>query len=356
VTDHPVTTPVDALDWPAFTQRSLDELKLQDDRYQPTSFWGPGLEELLGDLSKMGIERFKAWPSSGFWFYPRYGSSFTNATIEATFAAAKEANPRAARNWVQQALSGSFEARRDFDAMRLAWDHTRWPFDLHGLGESHVGTPTQYFRFTQQEHGWTRPYLNYLLCLAALSRHVKGPPQSVLEIGGGFGVLGEILMSRDPEVRYVDLDIPPLLTVASYYLTALFGDRVSVYDDTVPVSGLLAPTRSAVLPNWRLEDLRGDFEVFVNCYSFQEMEPHVVENYAACVAALGPEWVVSNNSRAGKPKAADGHRIGVQEPVTSARIVQMFAKHGYRLVEAFGSPLQNSAAELVILHRAARAA
>ena len=76
---------------------------------------------------------------------------------------------------------------------------------------------------TGKDHGWTRPYLNYMLCMAALSQHVDKPPTSVLELGGGFGVLGEFLLARGPQMRYVDLDIPPLLTVASYYLRTLYG-------------------------------------------------------------------------------------------------------------------------------------
>ena len=168
----------------------------------------------------------------------------------------------------------------------------------------------------------------------------------MLELGGGFGVLGEILLSRSNRVRYVDLDIPPLLTVASYYLRELVGDRVDVYDDSW--AGRLGPDRSAVLPSWRIDDVDGPFDLFVNCFSFQEMEPDVVANYAAKVAEKDVTWVVSLNSRKGKPKAGDGG-IGVVEQVTSARIVEMFGTHGYELVATYGSPYLRSAGELVVL-------
>ena len=129
-------------------------------------------------------------------------------------------------------------------------------------GEASIGEPLQHLHLRGDRRGWTKPYLNYLLCLAALSRHIDRPPRSVPEIGGGYGVLGEIMMSRSPKVRYVDLDIPPLMTVASYYLRALFGERVDVYDEAW--SGRVGLDRSAVLLSWRIDDVDGPFDVFVS--------------------------------------------------------------------------------------------
>ena len=34
------------------------------------------------------------------------------------------------------------------------------------------------------------------------------------------------------------------------------------------------------LPNWEIENLVGDIDLFVNFISFQEMEPQIVKNYA----------------------------------------------------------------------------
>jgi putative sugar O-methyltransferase len=196
-----------------------------------------------------------------------------------------------------------------------------------------------------------------LLCLAALSRHVDEPPRHVLEIGGGFGVLGEILMQRDQHARYVNLDIPPLLTVASYYLTTLFGERVRIpdaMDDPVDdaVDDAVDPAQSACLPNWRLPDVRGPFDVFVNSFSFQEMEPHVVDHYVGMVSDIGVTYVVSLNSREGKRRATAGTEGGVLDPVTSDLIIEQFGRRGYTVCGRYGEPLIRSAGELVVLERA----
>lgn len=342
-----------APDWTALTEQSLHELTLTDSVYRPTNFWGPGLEQLLDNMREIGLETFKSWPTAGIWFYPRYGNGFTNASIAATYEAALTANPWASQPFLAGALNGSLNARRDYDSAQLAWDQQRWPYDLTGFGESGVGRPPQAYRLSSatEEVAFGRPYLNYLLCLAALSRHVDTPPRSFLEIGGGFGCLGEIVLSRDPSARYVDLDIPPLLTVSTYYLQKLFGaDAVQSFAD-VPAIGPLTLTGSAVLPNWRVRDVEGPFDVFVNSYSFQEMEPDVVEHYVDAVAAKQVRHVVSLNSRFGKPKAAKSGDWGALEPVTSAMIVALFQARGYTLSGTYDDPLLRSEAQLNVLTR-----
>ena len=313
--------------WDGVTQRCLAEIDGADPLYRPTNFWQPGMRQLLTEMEELGLQRFKSWPSATYWFYPTYANLRPEA-VAAVLERAIEVQPGVREAWVRGVLSGSAEARRDLEVVRILWDHRRWPFRVMSHGEARIGESPQRFRLTRDRRGWTKPYLNYLLCLAALSRHVERPPRSMLEIGGGFGVLGEILMRRSSEVRYVDLDIPPLLSVATYYLRELFGDRIDEYDNDW--SGPVGTDRSAVLPPWRIEDVEGPFDVFMNSFSFQEMEPAVVANYVTKVAEKDVSYVVSLNSRKGKRKASEGG-IGVIEPVTSASIIEMFDAHGYEL-------------------------
>jgi putative sugar O-methyltransferase len=331
-------------DWTGMTKQLLEDVRECDPRYRPTNFWTPGLREILADLETRGLETFKSWPTAGFWFYPSYGRPLAPGTVDKTFKHAAKANPALEKLTWLRSLNGVHEATRDFDAARLTWDQDRWPVDLAGLGESAVGRPPRHYALTDTDVRWGKPYLNYLLCLAALSRHVDAPPRHFLEIGGGFGVLGEILLQRDERARYVNVDIPPLLTVASYYLTSLFGDRVRTPQDQ-------DATGSACVPTWRLPEVRGPFDVFVNSFSFQEMEPHVVDHYTGMVADLGVPYVVSLNSRAGKRLATAGTEGGVLDPVTSDRIVEMFGSRGYRVCGRYGDPLIHSAGELVVLKR-----
>lgn len=339
-------------DWTGLTKHLLEGVRDCDPIYRPTNFWTPGLREILADLEQRGLEGFKSWPTAGFWFYPSYHAQLSPKTFEKVFKLVRKENPDLDKvSWIRT-TNGFHEALRDFDAARLTWDQERWPFDLNGFGESAVGMPPRHYGLTYEDSvRWGKPYLNYLLCLAALSRHVDELPRSFLEIGGGFGVLGEIVLRRDDQARYVNLDIPPLLTVSSYYLTTLFGDRVRI-PDPLDADGPVDPAASACLPNWRLPDVTGQFDVFVNSFSFQEMEPHVVEHYTGMVADLGVTYVVSLNSREGKRRATEGAEGGVLDPVTSDRIIAMFGERGYSVRGRYGSPYLYSAGELVVLKRA----
>lgn len=320
--------------------------------YRPTSFWTPGLRQLSAELRAHGLESFKSWPGASTWFYPIYGNGFSDADISAMLEHARAVNPQTREAWLSAALDGSLEARRDFDAVRLAWDQDRWPFDIQGQGESHIGGPPQRYLITGSDKaGLTKPYLNYLLCLAALSRHVEAEPTSFLEIGGGFGTLGEIVLGHNDAARYVNLDIPPLLTVASYYLAQLFGPDAVMLSAEAPEQGEIEVTRSACLPTWRLPDVAGPFDVFMNSYSFQEMEPDVVEHYVQAVADLEVRYALSFNSVHGKPKHVEGQEGGVLDPVTSARIIDMFQRRGYRLLGTYRDPLVVAAAEIAVLER-----
>jgi hypothetical protein len=81
------------------------------------------------------------------------------------------------------------------------------------------------------------------------------------------------------------------------------------------------------------------------------MEPDVVGHYVNQVAAKDVSYVVSLNSRRGKPRATNENDIGVIEQVTSDRIVSMFEARGYELLGRHGDPLVQSSSELVVLRR-----
>jgi len=59
-------------------------------------------------------------------------------------------------------------------------------------------------------------------------------PKTVLEVGGGFGTLGEILATTGiDDLRYIDIDIPPMSFIAQSYLCDVLGaGNVATYDLT----------------------------------------------------------------------------------------------------------------------------
>jgi hypothetical protein len=174
------------------------------------------------------------------------------------------------------------------------------------------------------------------LGLAMLKKHLDGDvPRTVMEIGGGFGTLGEILSSAGIKgLRYIDIDIPPMSFVAQRYLSEVLGkDHVATYAQTLDQSAIdvsLLP-QTSVLCSWQVERVQGNVDLFVNFISFQEMEPHIVKNYLRHVARLGTRWILLRNLREGQIVWKDSSSFGVDTPILSDDYLAMLP--GYELVE-----------------------
>lgn len=181
--------------------------------------------------------------------------------------------------------------------------------------------------------------------------------RTVLEIGGGFGSLGEILLA-DPrnDIFYIDVDIAPTIVCAYHYLAAIHGaTAVLDYMSTrmnvkLDIAQMRASHRAATLASWQIPKLQGKIDLFVNFISFQEMEPAVVRNYLAQVDRLEPRFVLLRNIREGKAKATAPSQVGVLEPIKGEmyddylRPYQLIARNtvpfGYRTVDGFHSELR----------------
>jgi hypothetical protein len=143
-----------------------------------------------------------------------------------------------------------------------------------------------------------------------------------MEIGGGFGTLGEILLQDDRnEAFYINVDIPPVAFVSSYYLQELLGkENVAVYSDlkdkdVLNINELKQQYKALDICSWQLPKLQGKIDLFVNFISFQEMEPDVVENYCNYVDKLQPKYILLRNMLEGKKKNDANYKVGVEEPI-----------------------------------------
>lgn len=335
--------------WGAMLTHTLQQLVGADPLYAPTHFWQPGVRALLSDLEKRGLDDFKRWPSAHFFFYPIMRPAFSYAMVDEVMPTLRQASPSAPERWFRDHLVGSSEAHRDLDIVLAALDSERLPLDVNLSGESEIGSPPQRYRpLGTDGPAFGKPHLNYLKVLAAASNYIDHPIDSTLEIGAGFGALGEILLSSFPDMQYVDIDIPPLSTVAHHYLSKRFPDMTFVAAGAggAPLAG--KGHDSACLSTFDLPRIDGEVDLFVNCFSFQEMEPHVVDNYVEHVSRLRAKTVISLNSRRGKPKQ-DEAAVSVQSPVTSSYITEAFARRGYEPVAQLGRPFAPPQAELLIM-------
>jgi len=316
-----------------------DDMRTQNELYRPSAFWEEASSRIVDEICEHGIHNFRRLRYPLSFFVPTFGSPgnfFSQANAELLHTTLEQVAPEAnkAQLSLSQFLSGETSAKADYRVLLAADSPDKLPY-LHTFSESKVGHPVEHFEF--EGRCFSRSALNYMLGLSLLKKHLglDEVPRTVLEIGGGFGTLGEILANAGIEgLHYVDIDIPPTSYVAQYYLTEALGvEKVTSYAQTkeqseIEISQL---TPISVLCAWQIEKLRGDVDLFVNFISFQEMEPHIVKNYLQHVARLNTRWVLLRNMREGKQVKKPGQLAGVETPILSEDYLSMLP--GYELVE-----------------------
>ena len=341
-------------------QKAFALLEKQSDLYRPTSFWSEASQKLAHEFEEIGIENFRRGPLALSYFVPSYGPPALGLLKEQVELLTQTFNRhypdhKRGRLTLNAYLSGHLNALADYRVL-IAANSEPDAFGLTSFSESSVGNPNEQFTFDAKQY--SRSALNYLLGLSLLKQHVDlSSVNTVLEIGGGFGTLGEIL-GKAPQkgLKYIDVDIPPTHFAAEYYLKTVFdNDKVASFAglndlSTINISNLPDFT---VMCSWQLEKLQGEVDLFVNFISFQEMEPEVVENYLGHVNRLGAKWILLRNMREGKQRATSSVS-GVRDPILDADYIK-FLQHyeliernvhpyGYQTVDGFHS-------ELFLFHR-----
>jgi putative sugar O-methyltransferase len=330
-------------------------MSLQNELYKPTSFWADASQIIVDELQEHGVENFRSIPSTLDYFVPTYGmpgNGFDDNTANDLVALinTKTGGDKKQVQLVKDFISGKINALADYRTLLAADDQSKLPY-LHTFSESTVGKPIEQFEFDGRK--FSRSALNYLLGLVMLKRHLNNDiPKTVLEIGGGFGTLGEVLLGTGiTNVKYIDIDIPPTSFVSQYYLSEVAGkNNVATYQSThnMPVIDINILPAISVLCSWQIEKLQGEIDLFVNYISFQEMEPHVVQNYLNQVSRLKSKWILLRNMKEGKQiKTAD--TVGVEIPILSDDYARMLPQYklvernvfpfGYRTVDNYNSEL-----------------
>ncbi|PLA74888.1 putative sugar O-methyltransferase [Hydrogenovibrio sp. SC-1] len=308
--------------------------------YRPSAFWAEASLELVKEFEANGIENFRRLMASLLFFVPTYGfpgNALSEEIVQQLETALEQVNAsEKQQEIVSQFTSGYVAALADYRVF-MATNGPRPSIegcvDLRSFSESQVGNPVEQFEF--DNHFYSRSALNYLLGLSFLQQYVPlHTINTVLEIGGGFGTLGEIVLKTFNSAQYIDVDIPPTSMVSEYYLQKVFGaDQVSTYEDTATLTDIAVNSlqKASVLNSWQIEQLSGDVDLFVNFISFQEMEPEIVQNYLAHVKRLNAKWLLLRNMREGKQLRSQ-HRFGVETPILTEDYIRMVG--GYELVDS----------------------
>lgn len=279
------------------------DLNIQKKIYHPTTFWKNVSLNFNNIFKKKGLKNFRRYNLSTNYFVPMY--NFLREKNLDTLKKKSKNYSKKFKYYLENLISGEFEALSDYKTF-LAGDNKKKNPVLNKFSESKIGRPIEHFKFDNKFY--SRSSLNYLLGLVFMKRNIrKFSPKTFLEIGGGFGTLGEILYSsKIKNLRYINVDIPPLSLVSEYYLTKNFGTKnvESYFENRVKKKISINKLKKKItcLCSWQIEKLVGKIDIFVNFISFQEMEPDVVKNYMKHVIRLSPKFILLRNLKEGKQK------------------------------------------------------
>lgn len=314
----------------------LADMAHQSHLYQPTEFWKFCSKEIVDFLRSPDSEMFcfKSWKVARDYFIPRYSAPPSKRVMqcfERVIELFQEVHYPWIRHNLEYFLKGKMEAEADYRVFQAS-DSQQVPI-LNHFSENPLGQSDDMYEFDGKN--FTKSSLNYLRGLAFLKKKCPLEKlQNVIEIGGGYGILGEILLKSDDRLFYVDCDIPPLSFVSTWYLQQLFGiEKVADYQMTrnmeiIDIEDLRQKGfRSAVICPWQLPRIKGSFQLACNFISFQEMEKAVVKNYVNLINPLLDGVFLLRNLKEGKKIKSDSNPLGVNDPITFTDYLEFFQSY-----------------------------
>lgn len=163
-----------------------------------------------------------------------------------------------------------------------AWEYSlfedgRW----EGLGLPPIGNPYGYR--IQGEIIEANCFMNdYRSQLT--TRLTEGIERPVVgEIGGGVGFFAYYLLRRNPNVVYINFDLPENLFISSYLLSMAYPDkRILYYDSTIKQldTATLKHYDIILMPNFMLPKLASlSIDFFINTISLSEMDYEIISEY-----------------------------------------------------------------------------
>jgi len=300
--------------------------------YKPSIFWEDLNASFTNIFNNKNIKKFRRNELANNFFVPLYTNIREGKTDEILKLVKKKKFSNRFKTDIRNFITGKNAAFADYRTFVSGDVKNKFPL-LNKFSESKIGTPKEHFKF--EGRYFSRSSLNYLNGIVFLKQNTKNfVPKTILEIGGGFGSLAEILKySGIKEFKYINLDLPIILKVCNYYLSKIFSVKEITHNIT-PIKkdiNINKLNKISLLENWQIENLIGKIDLFVNFISFQEMEPNIVKNYLNQVSRLKPKYILLRNLREGK-QMRNKNSIGVKKPTKLKNYIN-FLRGNYELVK-----------------------
>ena len=135
----------------------------------------------------------------------------------------------------------------------------------------------------------------------------------VVELGGGFGGLAYYLLRDNPQVTYVDFDLPEATALASYYLMRCLPNvPIRLYGEAELSAEVLATPGFVMMPSFEIMKMPSkSAAVSFNSYSLAEMAPAAIRVYLDQIARITCGYFLHVNHNRNAVLSAD--KFGVEE-------------------------------------------
>jgi len=141
--------------------------------------------------------------------------------------------------------------------------------------------------------------VRHMLVLVELCDHARlssTSPQTILEIGGGYGGLASQCMTFNPRIAYVIVDLEETMFYQAVNLSNRFGaERVALYDFEQDRCPEIRSGRFHLIPQSKADALLTTrFDLAINQQSMQEMTAPQVERYCSLLSRTTKLFYSSN--------------------------------------------------------------
>ncbi len=291
------------------------------DIYQPTNYWSVYNEGIVPELYSQGLHDFRRRRKTVLHKFSANDPSPAPLVDLLRIRYLNNRYTRRLRPWVRLLATANRAQAYLRGQSMLGFARKKsagsWAKPLDALEASLVGNPERPIR--SKGRAYTPSILQYYMDYAYCSQFIDFDSlQLVVELGSGSGKQIEVVKKLHPHICFLVFDIPPQLYVCEQYLSAVVPGSVVSFRETRNLNELPEESRGKIfiLGNWQFPIIQGsNVDLFWNCASFQEMEPHVVANYLTYVNQ-SCKYVFLSQEMGGKRRADKLGERGVLQPTT----------------------------------------
>ena len=296
--------------------------------FSPGPYWKPHADLMIGLVERHGIEKFRAIPDKALIAFA------TGNQFKPPASRALKLNDALRRLPVIGRFSDALARDVDIGYGRARSEanyklHVVFALlqeiapDLAELKESSVGNPPV---FSIYERSFSEMFLLKLLEIALLRQHDDFENiKNVVEVGGSYGLVGEILRKRYPAIRYTLVDLAPVAGFAQYYLSNVFPGGVSGFGEKTDAAIHIRCAH-------QLPEIGDHFDLFINVASFQEMSAEQVAMYANFARTHSDIVYLNNNRKSGSNGLTTDDYARLLQPMERAASWNSTLHEGYQPV------------------------